>query len=479
MSRTIVEELARFSVESLAAPLPAPVLDESKRLLLDSLGCAVASVGERGADIGIRYGRVLGGGATEATILGTPHRTSVVGAGFANAELINALDQDAVVPPGHIVPYVLPGALAVAEALRRPGRELAAAIAVAHEMTYRIGKAADYLRDFKDGVVVPPDVTGYSSTVFGATAAIGMVRHLDHATMVDALGIAGSASPTNSHRAWMMHAPPTTIKYQLAGALPQTAHMAASLAEFGHRGDRLILDDPDFGWPKFIGTKRWEPAVIGTGLGTEWTYLSQQAYKPYPHCRVMHGLFDVMLDLLEEHDIRVEEIDAIRAWGETFVLQPVWLNDDVQDVRDAQFSMRHGLALAAHRVPIGKEWQAPDLVFSESVARLMSKVSYAPHQGYDEALKTDPSSRLSRIEIDARGTTFGRDSLFPKGVPSTDPSTYMTTDELVAKFHRNVADAVSDAEAEAVVEAVLHLDEVEDMGEIVSRLATVAEPAPV
>lgn len=472
MTSTIVETLARFAASSREATMPRAVVEESERLLLDSLGCAVASVGERGADIAIRYGRMLGGTSDEATVIGTAHRTSEVGAAFANAELINALDQDAVVPPGHVSPYVIPGALAAGEVLGGSGRDLIAAIAVAHEMSFRIGKAVDYLRDSEGGSVSVPKITGYSSTIFGATAAIGVMRHFGVDVMTNALGIAGSASPTNAHRAWMMHAPGTTIKYQLAGALPMNAHVAASLAEFGHRGDRQILDDRDYGWPRFIGTTRWEPAIIGQDLGDKWGYLSQQAYKPYPHCRVMHGLFDVMIELLEENDIKPHEIDAIRAWGESFVLEPIWLNNAVDDVRDAQFSMAHGLAIAAQGIPPGREWQNPDLVFGDDVKALMEKVTYEPHPGYEEALRANPSARLSRIEIDARGTTFGRDSHFPKGVPSPDPASYMTTDELVSKFRHNVDGIVSDRNADAAVEAILNLSDVDDVTEITALLRT-------
>jgi 2-methylcitrate dehydratase PrpD len=207
-------------------------------------------------------------------------------------------------------------------------------------------------------------------------------------------------------------------------------------------------------------------------MGQEWLYLRQNAYKPYPHCRIMHGLFDVEVALLEENDIRLDEIDAIRAWGESFVLQPIWLNREIRDVRDAQFSMVHGLAVAAHRLPPGKALQEPELVFGDSVRQLMDKVSYEPHPGYDAAVAADPSARLSRIEIDARGKTFGRDSHYPKGVPSPDASSYMTNDELVAKFLHNVEGVLADKDAEAVVESVLHLDRVDDISELLAHLAT-------
>ncbi|WP_336158826.1 MmgE/PrpD family protein [Amycolatopsis sp. VC5-11] len=465
---TIIEQLAGFAAGADAREFPDEVIRESQRILLDSLGCAVASLGDEGAQRGVDYARYLGGAEGPASILGTGTKTSVPAAAFANAELINALDQDAVLPPGHVTPYVLPGALATAESLRVSGTKLLEAIAVAHEMSYRIGKATDYLRDIKDGVVTIPDVIGYSSTLFGAAAAIGVAKGLERETLADALGIMGSTAPTNTQRAWMMHAPSTTIKYQLAGGLALSAVTAANLAERGHTGDRQMLDDREYGFPRFIGTSRWEPAPITAGLGTEWTFTPFQSFKPYPHCRVMHALFDALTEIVETHDIRPDEIDAITAWGESFVLQPVWQNETIRNPRDAQFSMTHGLALAAHRVPPGKDWQTPETVLDPSVLDLTKKASFQAHPDYTEALKSNPAARRSRVEVQARGTTYRGERAYPKGSPSPDPASYMTDDELAAKFRHNVEGVVVDPDA--IVQAVFDLRNVQDVSELLNQL---------
>src|SRR4051812_37082915 len=109
MPASLIEQLAEFTVHTNYDGLPPAVVDETKRILLDSIGCAVAAVDHPKGRIGIDYGRLMGGG--DATIMGTGGRVSVVGAAFANGELIGALDYDAIIPPGHVVPYVLPGAV--------------------------------------------------------------------------------------------------------------------------------------------------------------------------------------------------------------------------------------------------------------------------------------------------------------------------------------------------------------------------------
>lgn len=468
MAETIVQQLAAFTQQSGYSTLPPAVVNECKRIVLDSLGCALAAVDQPKGKIGIDYGTLMSGAAGNATIIGTDQRVSVVGAAFANGELINALDMDAVVPPGHVTPYVLPGALAVGEAMGLSGQHLIAALAVSHEMSYRIGKAMDYLRDTKDGKVLPPKIYGYSSTVFGATAAIVKLKGLGAEATAHALGIAGSISPVNSQVAWFQHAPSSTIKYLLAGALTQAAMTAAHMAEFGHRGDLQILDDREYGFPRFIGTTRWEPDRILAALGADWQFPTEQAYKPYPHCRILHALLDSLNEIVDQNELRPDEIDGIKVWVEGFVEQPVWLNRDIRHVHDAQFSIAHGIALGAHRVPPGKAWQEPKLVFGESVMRLMDKVEHEVHPDYVTLLTGHAASRPAKIEVSARGKTFVGERRYPKGSPSPDPASYMSTEELAQKFRENARHVIPETQIARVIDAVLDL---ENVGNIASILA--------
>ncbi|QBQ98773.1 MmgE/PrpD family protein [Paraburkholderia pallida] len=469
MPATIVEQLAHFTTDTQFDRIPPAVVEECKRILLDSIGCAVAAIGEPKGRIGIDYARAMGGNGN-ATIMGTGEKASIFGAAFANGELINALDMDAVVPPGHVTPYVLPGALAVAEARGAPGTALVEAMALSHEMSYRLGKAMDYLRDTRDGKVSPPPVYGYSSTVFGATAAIVKLKALPPAVLPNALGIAGSISPVNSQVAWFQHAPSSTIKYLLAGALTQAAMTAAHMAEFGHRGDIQILDDREYGFPRFIGTRRWEPGHITAGLGVDWRFPTEQAYKPYPHCRILHALLDSLTEIVEENDIAPAEIDGIKAWVEGFVEQPVWLNREIAHVHDAQFSIAHGLALGAHRIPPGKGWQDPDLVFGESVMNLMCKVTHEVHPNYVELLSGHAASRPAKIEIQARGKTFVGERRYPKGSPSPESSSLMTNDELAAKFRRNAEGVLCSARTDDVIDTVFHLEKLGDVAALMRMI---------
>jgi 2-methylcitrate dehydratase PrpD len=343
---------------------------------------------------------------------------------------------------------------------------------VSHEMSFRFGKAMSLNRDVRDGKVATADVLGYSSTLFGATAAAARITGLDEALIANAIGIAGSITPVNSHRAWLEHAPSTTIKYLLSGHLAQTALTAVSLADLGHRGDLRILDDVDYGYPKFIGTARWEPKAITEGLGTDWQFPAEQSYKPYPQVRITHALIDALTELVQANNILPAEIERIHAWGEGWVMLPTFLNRKIDDVHDAQFSMAHGLAVGAHRLTPGKEWQDPAFVFSPSVLRLMEKVTIEPHPGFVSAISAHPAARPSRIEVTARGTTFAAERDYVKGSPSPDPRTYFTDEELVAKFRHNAKGILDPSAVDAVVDTVFGLELVNDVADLTRLLAS-------
>lgn len=469
MKTPLVDSLADFAVDATLEDLPDVVVEDCKRVLLDSIGCGLAGVGDPKSVAGVECARVLGGEGGDASLFGTSFRSSVFGAAFANGESINALDFDAVLPPGHVAPYVLPGALAIAESSDQPGRRLIEAIAVAHEVSHRFGKAMDNHRTPKNGEQHLPDVLGFTSTVFGATLANTMLLNQPRNVTADSVGIAAAISPVNSHRPWIEHLPNSSIKYTMAGPITQAGLTAAYSARFGHTGDRQILDDAELGYPRFIGTGRWDAEPLRQELGSTWTFPQAHSYKPYPHCRVTHGPLDAVLDVVTRHDVRADEIDEIRCWGEEWVNLPLWLKTDLDRPHEAQMSIAYGLAVAAHRIPIGAEWQTPETLHSPSVRDLMAKVSFRPHPDYARLVGEDPSARPTHVDIDARGETFSSVVSHPKGTPSSDERTYMTTEEIVDKFRTNADGVIDSGDADRLVTDILSLEEVKGVRELMSR----------
>lgn len=470
---TIVEQLAGFTFKTQYSDLPESVAQESKRLLVDAVGCALAGHSHPKGTIGMDYAKLQGPGAPgeQATVLGTPLRVSATAAAFANGELINALDFDAILPPGHVSPYVIPCALAFAETSNASGQALLTSIAISHEISNRIGKSLDYLRDVKDGKPSPPPVNGFSCTVFGAAAGAGKLRGHSAQQLANGLGIAGSMSPVNTQWAWSMHLPTATVKYGLTGAVTDAAMAATYLAELGHTGDLQMLDCGEHGYRRLIGSRRWAPEHILPGLGSDWFFPREQSYKPYPHCRILHAPLDVLTSILETNDIQPEEIESITAWVEAWVLEPLWTRREIGHVTEAQFSIAHGLALGAHRIAPGKTWQSPEVVFNPSILALMQKVRYEIHPDYASKLASNPAARPARIEVRARGQIFAGEALFPKGSPSPDPLTLMSNDEMSDKFISNAQGVLSPEAIDQSLRMMWTLDEQTDIHALMAQLS--------
>src|SRR3990172_8235203 len=135
--------LAEFAASLSYDDLPAEVMDVTKRMILDSLGTALAAttLGD-GCKESMSVMRELGG-KPESTILGIGEKVSAPNAAFANGALVHALNYDPIgTHVGHLGVVCLAAPLAMAEAVGRvTGRELLTASVVACEITARVTAA--------------------------------------------------------------------------------------------------------------------------------------------------------------------------------------------------------------------------------------------------------------------------------------------------------------------------------------------------
>jgi 2-methylcitrate dehydratase PrpD len=468
---TTIEQLAGFASATAFADLPASVAAEAKRLLLDSIGCALAGVNSEKGRWALDFARSFHAGPAQASLIGLGDRLSVPGAAFVNGETINGLDYDAGAKPGHTPPFVIPTVLAVAEFRAASGKDLILACALAHELSGRIGGAMSSFRDIHQDTVSWPLVAGYSACIFGATAAAAKLDGLTEERLAHALGLAGHLAPVQTQSAWINNLPATTAKYLMAGWINQAAVSAAYLAKAGHRGNLGVLDG-DYGFWRFAGSPKWNGEAVVSGLGHDWRFARETTYKQYPICRIMHGALDGLAALIGQHGLEPQEIESIRAYLEASCVQPVFGVRDIQQQIDAQFSVPYGLAVMALGIPPGPRWQDASIMHSAAVHDLMRRVSFEPHPGYVAALKRNPKARLSKVEVRARGKLFVAEQEFIRGTQTDDAATALTDDELLQKFRRNAAEVLP---ADRIAQAEQALTTLEDIGDV-GTLLTLLRP---
>lgn len=473
---SLSQEIARFVVELKFEDLPDPVVHEAKRVLLDSIGCALAGTMTQKGKISIALAQRLGG-PPESSIVGKDDKVSCCNAAFANGELINALDYDAVLypPAPHVSPYVIPAPLAVAESVRASGKDLILATVLGHEITARLSLGLTEFSHYdpeKGGIRYLP-AYGYSQCIFGGTAGAGNILKLGHKKMSHALGIAGYNCPVPTFAKWAETAPSAMTKYGSAGWLSTAATTAALLAEMGYTGDTALFDG-EYGFWSFYAScasGNWEPDRVMKKLGETWHFL-EIAYKPYPCCRLIHGVLDCFMSIIDKNNLVPENIESVRAFCHPIVEKPIWANNELATHVDAQFSVAYALSAAAHRIRVGADWQDLDMMRNTKLLEFMKKVSYQSHPGIFEGRRKDFRSLLSMVEVVAKGKTFREERVYPKGTAFTDAE--MTDEELVEKFRHNACSVLTQDKIDTAVKTLLQLERVENITELMKHVTGVS-----
>ncbi len=463
---TVVERFVEFASGLRHEALPDAVSGEAKRLLLDSVGCALAAHGTDKGRIAVKVATDMAG-PPEATIIGGRGRQSMAAAAFANGELITTLDYDALIsPPGHVAPYVIPAAIAAAEKHGRSGPDLIVALVAAHEISARFGYAMADPRSVAPGEKITfPAISGYSSTVFGGTLGAAMLVGLTPAESAHALGLAGHIAPTQSMGKWVRTLPATMDKYVMAGWISQAELLAVALAAGGYTGDVSVLEG-DHGFWKFMGSGRWVPEPLVDRLGETWRLPAAAIYKPYAHCRISQTVFDCLGSVMREHDLAVDEIERIDAWCDPHgALLPMWSTKDIRSCLDAQMSVPFGVSLVAHGVPNGPVWQSAGTIANPRYLAFMDKVTVRAHPDFEATIRQEPGSRIGKVDVFARGRTFSEERKYRKGSPAT-PQTRMSDDELEEKFRVNAAGVLSTAAIDELAHALRHLEDVGDIAQL-------------
>jgi 2-methylcitrate dehydratase PrpD len=464
----ITQELAEFVANIRFEDLPQHVVHESKRILLDSMGCALAGLSTSKGKLAVRMAKRLGG-PPDSTILAVGDKVSSPGAAYANDNLINAMDYCEV---PHVSPWVIPAPLALAECNRSHGKELILAVAIGHEIALRMEKALsqhifNLVTEGPDrGKLIPKPVFGVSQHIFGGAAAAGKILKLSHEQIVHLLGLAGHMCPVPAASKWK-EGPTHNFKYGAGGWVSHAEVSAALLAEMGYTGDTEVLDG-DYSFWRFYGADQWQPELLLEGLGQEWSL--NITYKMYPCCWVMSTAVDCLMDVMDKNNIMAEDIDSISALLLPFVEWPIWQVREVKTQEAAQFSVAHVLAVAAHRIRIGTDWQSYETIMDPRIIAFRNKISFSPHPEWGKMLLDDPRSNPASVEVVVKGKTFREERQYARGTYGPE-EVRMTDEQMERKFRNNASGILPEDKIDRAIASIMGLEDIEDTAEVLSCLA--------
>ena len=454
---SVIEQLAAYVAAEAFDNLPPATLAAARRAILDTLGVTLAgSLEPTAARVRAMIEHRRGG--REATILGTPLRSSIEDAALANGTAAHALDYDDVQAAlsGHPSAPILAATLALAERQGSSGAALLLAFVIGVEIEAKLGRALN-----------PAHYeVGWHATstlgVLGAAAAAAKLLGLSAEGIGRALAIAASmASGIKANFG-------TDCKPLHVGHAARCGLEAAGLAQAGFTGNLRALEHADgFGSTHGGGSKpAWELATEGLGAPHEVANPGI-GVKRYPSCASTHQALDATLALAEEHAIDPASVDKVEC--AVFYLAPHQLiYDRAQTGLQGKFSMPYCVSVALLERSVGLAAFTDERAGRPDVQAFMPKVRMVvhPEQTTRECLPT----RFSEVTITLTdGRRLQRRVAQAKGQPKNP----LTDAELSAKFRDCAARVLPSGQVDVVVETVGRLETLPEVGVLAGALSRV------
>lgn len=136
----LVAQIARNVLAVAAATIPPAVIEHTKLLILDAIGCALAATEEPAFERALQVFEQLGGNA-DCTVIGSNRRVNLPQAVLLNGILIRSLDlNDAYIGPGQMghPSDNIAVALSVGEKFHSSGLDVIASVALGYEIYCRM-----------------------------------------------------------------------------------------------------------------------------------------------------------------------------------------------------------------------------------------------------------------------------------------------------------------------------------------------------
>jgi len=420
-------KLARFVAGTRFEDLPTAVVNDTKRVIYDTIASAIGGYTLEAGRITTATAAAMGSGG--ATILGSGAKASAAAASFANAYLGNALDaDDTFLNSGHPAACAVFPALALAETEGLGGKALIAATAVGFEVGARIGLSLVRSRVEESGAITRSRQAGLGWYVFCAAAASAHALGLDADQTANAFGVAGFASPLGFALRWQQpRVGRNMMKYSPNGFLAFEGVVAAQLAKSGFTGDPEIFEGP-FAYWEMAGAFSSDIGALTGDLGEKW-WISETSLKPHAVGRFAHHSIGVFQALLAEHNLTADEIEAVEV-GTFETAASEWFGGQREPKTpiDMQFSIPLSLAAIALGHDLGPKSQTQERVDDPAIRGFAHKVRVTVNPGatteIQRQMKADGRMRTipNTVTITARGRTFSGQSPYAEGDPWTEAS---------------------------------------------------------
>jgi aconitate decarboxylase len=437
--------------------IPAEVRERIKLLILDSLGCAIY-----GANL--EWCRILRGtleklDATRTTsIWGTGVRLSSPHAALVNGTQVQGFELDDVHRKAvlHVGAVTLPALIAVAEShARLSGRDFLTAAVAGYEIGPRVGlcMGQEHIgQGWHSGATVG---------IFSAAAGAARALSLDAEKTAHALGIAGTQSS-----GLMAAQYGAMVKRMHAGRAAQSGLYAALLANNGFTGIVDVFEAPYGGFCTTFSRSpdRFDLAELSAGLGQRFETM-RISLKFYSCVGSNHTTLDAIADIRKRRRFTLDEMDEIVVHGSQVTVDHVGWPYRPEGLTAAQLNLPFCVATLLLAGDVFVDEFTPDCVDDAARIELSRKVKVV-HDPAITVLGAGARHKV-RVEIRFRDGSIERET---REAPRGSEQSFASAGDIVGKFRKLTRGAMAAKRQDALVEAVLGLDELADSRTLIDLL---------
>jgi len=447
---TVTATMSQWAAELKFEDVSPEAVNQAKRFLLDSIGCALGGYQQHDVIIALKVLSEIAGPG-KATVIGSVEKMDAVSASLANALMIRCMDYNDIYwkqDPSH-PSDIFPAALACCERAGSDGRELIVGLVLGHEFEMRLCETA--FPGIRERGWHHATLTAFVSPIVA-----GRMLHLSAEQIQHAIGISGSARCTlGAVTAGKL----TMMKNTVDPMATQSGVLAALLAESGYTGPKHVIEGKE-GLVHCLGPE-WKLNCLTEGLGESWR-ITQCGMKAFPTEALTHTPISAVLTLVKDNDLRPDDIAKVyirtTARGADILSDPSKYDPHTKETADHSLPYVISAAIADQQVTPAQF--TPGKIMDPVIRAQLNKIVVTADPEIEKAF---PALQrvIARIQT-VDGREFSKQLDYPKG----DPRNPLTDEEVEEKFEALAEPVMSRDARRRAMDAIWNLEKQSSVAEI-------------
>jgi 2-methylcitrate dehydratase PrpD len=441
-------EIAKFVDETNYEDIPPALIDEFKIFILDAIAAGFIGSMQPWSRMVVDMVQSLGGNE-EASVFNQSWKTDVSRAALANGTMIGSFECEPLTGT-HASGTVLPAVMAMAERDHIGGRAFLTALILGSEVSGRLSRTAVGLeseRGFHNPGTQGP---------LAAALAIGKLYRFDQATLVNALGIAGSHAAGLLEFAWEG----ANTKRMHLGRAAQLGLESALLAQKGYTGPTTVIEGRYGYYNAFSLPTTLEK--LTDGLGKSWV-IQPPSHKSYATHATHQAIVQAIQDFKAEHPFDPKAITRVAIHGPERIMEDRHTVRDPISVMGGQYSLPFTTAVALTRDMSNPLVYNDEALNDPFVRQLAQKVELTPmhsERGNTAALNAE-------VILELNGQSHSLATHPYKG----SPRNAFTWDDMCEKFTRYAGQVIDQKRLPRIIDAVSGIETSPDVANLAGTIS--------